>query len=250
MKKVLLGLVCAMSFNFAHAQIGVGTDVPQATLDIKGKPGDKESIDGVIAPRVTGNQLREKNNVYTTAQNGAIVYVTEADSAPAGKTVKVTSPGYFYYSHPEGQNVTGIWERMDSSSKFFYMPSIALPTTAVDPRLDVNNTLYDESFSFNNSVNVYKVDLYKIFKNQFEKPVASSTLSKTEIQNLNCVENPIKGLCGFVLSKDKYEYYVTFIDKTLFSDVSVTENGELYYQVDPTRVIRTGSFMNVVLKVK
>lgn len=250
MKKYLLGIAFAMSFALAQAQVGIGTDTPQATLDIIGQGDDNNVIDGVIAPRITGNQLRAKNDLYTTAQNGAIVYVTEADSAPAGKTVKVTSPGYFYYSHPEGDNIEGIWERMDSSSKFFYMPSVALPTTAVDPRLIAGDVLYDTSFSLNTAHNIYKVDLYNIFKKQFEKPVASSALTDTEIADLDCTANPTKGLCGFVLSKDKYEYYVTFIDQTLFSDVSVTTNGELYYKVDPTKVIRTGSFMNVVLKVK
>ena len=250
MKKYLLGVAFAMSFTLAQAQVGIGTTTPKATLDIIGNGADKDVIDGVIAPRVTGDQLRAKNAVYTTAQNGAIVYVTAADSAPAGKTVKVTSPGYFYYYHPEGSTVEGIWERMDSSSKFFYMPSVALPTTAVDPRLERTNALYDSSFSLNTTENVYKVDLYNIFKKQFEKPVASSALTDTEIADLDCTTNPTKGLCGFVLSKDKYEYYVTFIDQTLFSDVIVTTNGELFYKVDPTKVIRTGSFMNVVLKVK
>ncbi|RLZ09213.1 hypothetical protein [Faecalibacter macacae] len=248
MKKYLLGIAIAMSSASVFAQVGIGTDTPQAALDIIGQGDDNNVIDGVIAPRITGIQLRAKNDLYTTAQNGAIVYVTEADSAPAGKTVKVTSPGYFYYSHPEGDNIEGIWERMDSSSKFFYMPSVALPTRIDDARItDGNNTNFTVT---QGDQTIFTVDLYNIFKEQFLKPVASSALSSSEIQNLDCNVNPSKGLCGFVSSSDKYEYYVTFIDELLFSNTSISPDGILSYQVDPNKIIRNGSFMNIVLKVK
>lgn len=248
MKKSLFGAMFIVSTAFAYAQVGIGTNVPKATLDVTGQVTNDKIVDGIIAPRITGNQLRAKNVLYTTAQNGAIVYVTEADSAPAGKTVKVTSPGYFYYSHPEGDNIEGIWERMDSSSKFFYMPSVALPTRIDDSRIiDINNTNFTVA---QGDQTIFTVDLYNIFKEQFLKPVASSALSSSEIQNLDCNVSPSKGLCGFVLANDKYEYYVTFMDESLFSNTSISPAGILSYQVDANKIIRNGSFMNIVLKVK
>ena len=48
------------------------------------------------APQITGAQLRAKT--YTDAQTGALVYVSEADTAPAGQTVDVTSVGYYYFN--------------------------------------------------------------------------------------------------------------------------------------------------------
>jgi len=93
-KKITTGflfLIGVMSFS----QVGIGTDNPQATLDVTGKSTEKTSLDGIIAPRMTGIQLRAKT--YTTNQIGALVYVTEGDTAPNGQTINVTEKGYFYF---------------------------------------------------------------------------------------------------------------------------------------------------------
>jgi hypothetical protein len=88
----LAGILCYLS---AHSQTGINTPDPQATLDVVGKPTSINIMDGIIAPRITGAQLRAKT--YTTSQTGAMVYVTAADTAPAGQTAEVTSSGYFYF---------------------------------------------------------------------------------------------------------------------------------------------------------
>lgn len=95
MKKnfILFGTLLVSGFTFA--QVGVNTATPQATLDVVGKPADTSSLDGVIAPRITGVQLRSKT--YAAAQQGALVYVTAADTAPAGQTIHVTNGGYYYF---------------------------------------------------------------------------------------------------------------------------------------------------------
>lgn len=79
-----------------QAQVGVGTITPQATLEITGQPANTTELDGVIAPRLTGDQLRAKT--YTATQTAAIVYVTAADTAPAGQTIDVTEIGYYYFN--------------------------------------------------------------------------------------------------------------------------------------------------------
>lgn len=78
-----------------QAQVGVGTTSPKTTLDITGQPTDATALDGVIAPRLTGDQLRAKT--YTATETAAIVYVTAADTAPAGQTVDVTKAAYYYF---------------------------------------------------------------------------------------------------------------------------------------------------------
>ncbi|UTX48903.1 hypothetical protein [Chryseobacterium sp. MA9] len=101
--KVTLLLALATAGLFS-AQIGVNTSTPQATLDVVGKPLLPSSLDGIIAPRLTGDQLRAKT--YTTDQTGALVYVTAADTAPAGQTVNVTSPGNYSFDGTIWQAVT------------------------------------------------------------------------------------------------------------------------------------------------
>jgi hypothetical protein len=80
---------------FAFGQIGINTPSPQATLDVRGKATDPTVPDGIIAPRLTGLQLRAKT--YTPIQNGAMVYVITADPSPQGQTINVTDPGYYYF---------------------------------------------------------------------------------------------------------------------------------------------------------
>lgn len=96
------------SLFFAQTgNVGINTTTPQATLDVTGQASNTSKLDGIIAPRLTGDELGNKN--YTAAQTGALVYVTAADSAPALQTVNVTAAGYYYFdgnvwiaTHPSG----------------------------------------------------------------------------------------------------------------------------------------------------
>lgn len=96
MKNKLFGFTALVFTGFlVNAQVGINTNLGQATLDVVGFPTNIAKLDGIIAPRLTGNQLRAKN--YTTAQTGALVYVTAADTSPAGQTINVTASGYYYF---------------------------------------------------------------------------------------------------------------------------------------------------------
>lgn len=96
MKNTILVNFILFTGFFTHAQVGINTETPQATLDVTGKPTDNTVLDGIIPPRLTGAQLRAKT--YTATQTGAMVYVTAADTSPAGQTIDVTSTGYFYFN--------------------------------------------------------------------------------------------------------------------------------------------------------
>ena len=61
----------------------------------------------MIAPRLTGIQLKAKN--YTATQTGAIVYVTAAETAPTGQTVDVVSSGYYYFDGSKWSSLSGSW---------------------------------------------------------------------------------------------------------------------------------------------
>jgi hypothetical protein len=107
MKNKLL-TIALLSFSLTtSAQVGIDTSQAQATLDVVGSPSNTSKLDGVIAPRLTGVQLKAKN--YTAAQTGAIVYVTAAETAPTGQTVDVVSPGYYYFDGAKWGNLSGSW---------------------------------------------------------------------------------------------------------------------------------------------
>ncbi|MFL9835084.1 hypothetical protein [Chryseobacterium terrae] len=100
-----------------NAQVGINTENPKSTLHVQ-KKVDLTYPDGIIPPRISGDSLRLKEAAYTTAQNGAIVYVTSPVTNPNPatdpKTQDVGSTGFFvydaYYTHPT--NVQGIWNKV------------------------------------------------------------------------------------------------------------------------------------------
>jgi hypothetical protein len=94
MKQVLI-LLSITFCVLAKAQTGINTVTPKTTLDVVGKATVPTVLDGITAPRLTGEQLRAKT--YGTDQTAAIVYVTEADTSPAGQTIEVTDKGYYFF---------------------------------------------------------------------------------------------------------------------------------------------------------
>ncbi len=76
---------------------GINTYDPKASFEIKSSPGNTNRIDGLIGPKLTGNQLKAKDALYDVDQSGAIVYVTAAVTSSSAKTVNVTKTGYYYF---------------------------------------------------------------------------------------------------------------------------------------------------------
>lgn len=108
--KIFIAAIFLTISGTAYAQdgrVGINTSTPAATLDVVASPSNSTRIDGFIAPRLKGIELKGKDSLYTVEQTGTILYVTEAldgsgatsntedDTTP--KTVKVIEPGYFYF---------------------------------------------------------------------------------------------------------------------------------------------------------
>ena len=96
MKKHLL-LVGTFISSIGFSQVGVNTNEPKATLEVVASPSDNTKTDGIIAPRLTGDELNAKDALYGADQVGAIVYVTSAATTSSGKTKNVSKPGYFFF---------------------------------------------------------------------------------------------------------------------------------------------------------
>ena len=99
MKKKIILLGTLIISGVAFSQVGIDTDTPKATLDIKASPTSTTKIDGLIAPRLKGSELKTNDTKYASDQDGAIVYVTEAlaSANTSTKTANVTSIGYYYF---------------------------------------------------------------------------------------------------------------------------------------------------------
>ncbi len=101
MNKVLSSVFLLTGVLYGYAQVGINNSSPAATLDVTAKASDGSRAEGMIPPRISGNALKaaDTNNVYGSAQNGAIVYVTSAASTAnqTGQAVNITSTGYYYF---------------------------------------------------------------------------------------------------------------------------------------------------------
>lgn len=108
MKRHLLA-AAFLSAPFINAQVGINTTAPRATLDVAPKNTDGTTAEGVIAPRLSGNQLSSADSMYTSAHAGVIVYATSAPSPLTSKTLNITAPGYYYFDG-------SIWHGMGAQS--------------------------------------------------------------------------------------------------------------------------------------
>ncbi len=87
-------------------RIGMGTAAPNATLDVVGTVG-ASTLDGIIAPRFTGDELGAKS--YTTSQTGAIVYVKAAATSISSTNIQVAdvdAAGYYYFNGSKWVKIT------------------------------------------------------------------------------------------------------------------------------------------------
>ena len=119
--KIFIAAIFLTISGTAFAQegrVGINTSTPAATLDVVASPSNATRIDGFIAPRLKGSELKAKDALYTTAQDGAIVYVTEAVSGVTDKTTNVTSIGYYYFDKTQG--TAGRWMKIANPTTITY----------------------------------------------------------------------------------------------------------------------------------
>ena len=136
--------------------------------------------------------------------------MTVYNTATAGDVV----PGFYYNDGTK-------WSQMvttdNKAVKFFYMPSIVFDTSA-----DATGVT---------------VDLFAEYKKQFDLKSGNVAQSDKSPAFIPYFEN----------AKDLY-YYVTDYDPTVFSNISIDENGVMTYDV--TAAATDASIMNIVFVVK
>ncbi|GEN75638.1 C-type lectin domain-containing protein [Chryseobacterium hagamense] len=124
MKKKLLTMASLTLSVAIYSQVGINNQNPKATLDVTAKNTDGTSPEGVIAPRLTGDQILSADSRYTAAQIGVIVYATSTPTTSSAKTVNITAPGYYYFDG-------SVWNGMGAQSTTTTL-SIS---TVIDPNI-------------------------------------------------------------------------------------------------------------------
>ena len=103
MKKqiILLGFLATTSLAFAQSgKVGINTNSPEATLDIKPSTANAavsaNTNEGVLIPRVS--RARLNSIAPSNLKESTLVYVNDLTGAVATVTSNVTSKGFYYYS--------------------------------------------------------------------------------------------------------------------------------------------------------
>ena len=87
-----------------QGQVGINTENPETTFEVVGKPDDLNHYDGIIPPRITGDQLAAK--FYSSTKKGAIVFVSSLPSNMVGQAVNILEAGPYYFDGNLWQSYT------------------------------------------------------------------------------------------------------------------------------------------------
>lgn len=242
MLRRILFILFIASIYHVNAQVGIGTNDPKATLDVvaTNKTGTSTSVEGILVPRVS----RERAQSMLNVEKSTLVFIDDVTSGNPDE--KMRTEGFYFHDGTVWSGVAAkeISAAQSAASKFFYMPSVVLPTNQNDARiLDITNL----NFTFVNGE--YVVNLYNLFSTQFRTPVTSSIVN-TENPSLPGIPTLVDTLEEVVLPTTAYHYFVTYADPNVFEEIKLDANGILRYKVKSNSIIRTGTFMNIVIKSK
>lgn len=219
MKTILVSLATLLSTTTMFAQVGINTDTPKSfsLLDVE------SSNKGILIPRVSLSSTFDKQTVTNydggtviNYENSLLVYNTNTSALTGtSEAFKNVTPGFYYWE-------TDRWIRMTSKKdqQFFYMPSIIIPTAT-------DQIASTETFGV--------IDLYAIYKGQFSNAMVKNTSASTSLPIYNV---------------NQLDYYITWYDDTVFSNVTVSDNGVMNYSIKPNADVTVGSFMNIIFAVK
>ncbi|ASE60781.1 hypothetical protein CEQ15_04355 [Chryseobacterium indologenes] len=141
----LFGTVSMSSSMYSQAgKIGINTVNPKATLDINAKTDGSSQAEGLLIPRLTGDQIQTMTSNIQPGTESLMIYATTAPASPTSKVSKITQPGYYFWN---GNN----WESVGINSNIYTADgSITTPLAARNVDLNGKNLV----FSGNGSVGI------------------------------------------------------------------------------------------------
>ncbi|TLX25424.1 tail fiber domain-containing protein [Chryseobacterium indologenes] len=141
----LFGTVSMSSSMYSQAgKIGINTVNPKATLDINAKTDGSSQAEGLLIPRLTGDQIQTMTSNIQPGTESLMIYATAAPASPTSKVSKITQPGYYFWN---GNN----WESVGINSNIYTADgSITTPLAARNVDLNGKNLV----FSGNGSVGI------------------------------------------------------------------------------------------------
>lgn len=192
---------------------------------------DANTVDNGLAFNATANRVQLGGPLVlpTTITATSANTLALAGLVLAGTPTVTAGPPAVYSQRILAVNSDNVIRALKAAlPKFFYMPSVFIPTH------NSSGVLLAGAQTLN---------LYSIYAEQFgfTIPVASTTQGQAR-------SNASSNLP--LLPELELDYFVTYFDKTVFDAVSISDVGVLTYTVRPGAVVTQRTFMNVVFKVK
>ena len=179
MKKIIL-LISLISVLSSSAQVGIGTSTPNSDAILELSSTTK----GLLLPRVA---------LTATTSFAPLAAHTLGMSVFNTATAGDVTPGTYYNDGTKWIRI----EKSTAATRSFYMPPVAI---------DVSVAATGQT-----------MDLYTLYKNQFNTPMLKSTSAPTAIP-------------FFTAASDLY-YYVTSYDTNAMTITGIDDNGMMTYNV-------------------
>lgn len=169
--------------------------------------------------------ISQNANPLTIATGGSNLNITGLDKKTVQATVN-SGTGVTDYLLAVGSD-DKVKALKAAMPKFFYMPSVLVPTAESQVATGQTNV------SYNNTSRTGTINLYNIYVEQFGSPIMSS---------FGAAPLP-------VLPASELGFHITYATPGVFTINSVTAAGLMTYTVSATADITNGSFINIVFSV-
>ncbi|MDG4651823.1 tail fiber domain-containing protein [Chryseobacterium arthrosphaerae] len=137
----LIGSISISSMMFSQTgRIGINTPNPKATLDITAKTDGSAAAEGLMIPRLTGDQIQTMTANIQPGTESLMIYATAVPASPTAKVARITQPGYYFWN---GSN----WDSMASQNIYTADGSISTPLAARNVDLNGKNLVFSGSGS-------------------------------------------------------------------------------------------------------
>ena len=173
----LLGFSVSLNAQTAKKGVGIKTDSPQATLDVRAEATVTTMPDGVLVPRLDVGQLNAKSAAYGADQNGALVFVTSNTQGGVGTKVEnVKDPGFYYYD-----NATSKWKGVGGGASIYTENGKLLADRTVDQ--DGHDLTFNNTSAANPNKRVIVDTRFQTNKAVFAKIRTVGSLAATDWQD-------------------------------------------------------------------
>lgn len=161
MNKIVFFILFFCLTHFVFAQVGIDNIDPKATLDVNGKPTDASIADGIIAPRISRENLISKTS-YSTTQVGAIIYVTDLSGTTNTATSNITDIGYYYFNGTQWKSMNykngiigDIKSGFQGSDHNGWIQLDGRPITSLTPTQQANASSFGFAINLPNATDAY-----------------------------------------------------------------------------------------------